>query len=56
MNILLYIMVFFSVLGAIDCILNNRFGIGKEWERGFHLLGTMSHSRSTCMGDGAKEK
>ena len=44
MNILSYIMVCFSVLGAIDCILNNRFGIGKEWERGFYLLGTMSLS------------
>lgn len=42
MNILTIVMVFFSILGAIDYILNNKFGIGKEWERGFHLLGTMA--------------
>ena len=42
MNIVTLIMVFFSILGAVDYILDNRFGIGREWERGFHLLGSMS--------------
>ena len=42
MNIVSIIMVFFSILGAIDYILDNRFGIGKEWERGFQMLGTMA--------------
>ena len=44
MNIISIILVVFSILGAIDCILNNKFGIGKEWERGFHLMGTISLS------------
>ena len=44
MNVLSNAIVIFSILGAIDYVLNNRFGIGKEWERGFHLMGTMSLS------------
>ena len=44
MNVLSIIIVMFSVLGAVDYVLNNRFGIGKEWEKGFHLIGTMSLS------------
>lgn len=44
MNVLSGIIVIFSVLGAVDCVLNNRFGIGKEWERGFHLMGAMALS------------
>ena len=44
MNVLSGIIVIFSILGAVDYILNNRFGIGKEWEKGFHLIGTMSLS------------
>ena len=44
MNVLSIIIVIFSILGAVDYIFNNRFGIGKEWEKGFHLIGTMSLS------------
>lgn len=44
MNVISVVVVCFSVLGAIDCILNNKFGLGKEWERGFQLMGTMSLS------------
>ena len=44
MNILSYVLAAFSVLGAIDYILNNKYGIGKDWERGFYLLGTMALS------------
>lgn len=44
MNVLSIIIVIFSILGAIDYILDNRFGIGREWEKGFHLIGTMSLS------------
>ena len=36
------IMLVFSILGAVDRILGNRFGIGKEFERGFMLLGNMA--------------
>jgi len=32
-------MVTFAVLGAIDYILGNRFGIGKEFERGINFAG-----------------
>lgn len=44
MNILSVIMAFFSVLGALDCIFGNRLRLGREFERGFMLLGTMSLS------------
>ena len=44
MSVLTVVILLFSIFGAIDCILNNRFGVGKEWERGFHLMGTMSLS------------
>ena len=37
-------MLVFSVLGAIDRILGNRFGIGKEFEKAFMLIGTMALS------------
>ena len=44
MKVLSIIIIIFSIIGAIDYILNNRLGLGKEWEKGFHLLGTMSLS------------
>lgn len=44
MNILTYIIAGFSVLGAIDCILNNKFQLGKEWERGFQMFGSIAIS------------
>ncbi len=34
-------MACFSLLGALDLILGNKFGIGKQFERGILLLGTM---------------
>lgn len=37
-------MCVFSMLGAVDRILGNRFGLGKEFERGFMLFGTMALS------------
>jgi len=37
-------MLIFSVLGGIDRILGNRFGLGREFEKGFMLLGSMSLS------------
>lgn len=42
MDAISIVMLIFSILGAVDCILNNRFGLGKEWERGFHMLGIMA--------------
>lgn len=44
MNILTYIILIFSLLGAIDRIFNNRFGLGKEFEKGFILFGSMALS------------
>ena len=34
-------MLVFAILGALDRIFGNRFGLGKEFERGFMLLGPM---------------
>lgn len=44
MNILTYIILIFSLLGALDRIFNNRFGLGKEFEKGFILFGSMALS------------
>ena len=43
-NYLTIIMLVFSVLGAIDRIFGNRFGLGKEFEKAFMLIGTMALS------------
>ena len=42
MNYISVLMAIFSVLGGIDRIMGNRFGLGKEFERGLMLLGTMA--------------
>lgn len=44
MQILTGIILTFSMLGALDLILGNRFGLGKEFEKGFHLFGSMALS------------
>lgn len=44
MNVVSIIMLIFSVLGALDYITGNHIGIGKEFERGIMLLGTMTLS------------
>ena len=44
MNYLTIVILIFSVLGALDKIFGNRFGIGKEFEKAFMLLGTMALS------------
>ncbi len=38
-EIIMYIMAFGALLGGLDQILGNRFGLGKKFEDGFHLLG-----------------
>lgn len=38
------VMLCFALLGALDKILGNKFGLGKEFERGFNLLGPMALS------------
>lgn len=42
MDILKIVILAFSILGGLDYILGNRFGLGKEFERGFMLFGTMA--------------
>ncbi len=44
MNYLTIIILIFSVLGALDRIFGGRFGLGKEFEKAFMLLGTMALS------------
>ena len=39
--IIIWIMMVFMVLGAIDRILGNRFGLGKEFEDGFNAMGPL---------------
>lgn len=44
MDYLTIIMLIFSVAGAVDRILGNRLGLGKEFEKAFMLLGPMTLS------------
>lgn len=44
MSFLTIILLIFSVLGALDRMIGNRFGLGKEFERAFMLLGTLALS------------
>lgn len=36
---IMWIMAFGALAGGVDCILGNRFGLGKKFEEGFHFLG-----------------
>lgn len=44
MSYLTIVILIFSVLGAIDKMLGNRLGLGKEFEKAFMLIGTMALS------------
>ena len=41
-EILIAIMAFFAVLGALDRILGNRFGLGQEFENGILAMGSLA--------------
>ena len=41
-EVLIYIMAAFAVLGAVDRICGNRFGIGKEFESGILAMGSLA--------------
>ena len=43
-NPLTLVMLIFSILGAADKIFGGKLGLGKEFDRGFMLLGTMALS------------
>lgn len=44
MSVISIIMLVFAILGAADRICGNKLGMGKEFERGFNLLGPMALS------------
>lgn len=44
MSVVSMIMLIFAMLGALDRICGNKIGLGKEFERGFHILGPMALS------------
>lgn len=44
MNFVSVIMAVFSLIAAVDRIFGNKLGLGKEFEKGFMLLGTMALS------------
>ena len=41
-EIIMYIMVIFMVLGAIDKIIGNKFGLGEQFEEGFMAMGALT--------------
>lgn len=43
-KIIIYIMVIFAVLGAIDRIIGNRFGLGERFEEGIMAIGSLALS------------
>lgn len=48
---ILYIMIGFMALGALDRCLGNRFGLGAQFEAGFHAMGPLALGMigMTCM-------
>ena len=44
MNALYTVVLIFSVLGAVDYVIGNKLGVGKEFARAFELLGVMALS------------
>ena len=44
MNVLTIIILIFALLGIVDKLLGNKFGLGKEFEKGFSLFGPMVYS------------
>ena len=43
-RIIIYIMVIFAVLGAIDRIIGNKFGLGEQFEEGIMAIGSLALS------------
>lgn len=44
MNVISTIVLIFSILGAVDWLIGNKFGLGKEFEKAFSLFGSMALS------------
>ena len=43
-ELIMWVMAFGAILGGLDRIIGNKFGLGKEFEKGFMLLGVMALS------------
>lgn len=43
-DFIIYLMVIFAVIGALDRIFGNRFGLGQEFENGIMAIGTLALS------------
>lgn len=41
-QIIVYIICFFAVIGGIDKVLNNKFGLGEHFEKGFMAMGSLA--------------
>lgn len=41
-TVIMWIMAFGAVIGGVDCIIGNRFGLGERFEAGFHMLGPIA--------------
>ena len=41
-QVIVYIMVVFMVIGAIDRSIGNKFGLGEEWDNGFGSMGPLA--------------
>ncbi len=39
---MLYIMIIFSIIGAIDKILDNKYGLGAKFDEGFRAMGSLA--------------
>ncbi len=44
MNFVSAFMAIFAIIGGLDLLIGNRFGIGKEFEKGFKLFGNLALS------------
>ena len=44
MSAINYVMLAFAALAALDRIFGNKFGLGRELERGINMLGTLTVS------------
>ena len=42
MNTVTVIMAIFAIIAAVDLIIGNKLGLGKEFEKGIHMLGEMT--------------
>lgn len=40
-SIIIFIMMIFMLIGAVDRIRGNRWGYGQQFEEGFHAIGPM---------------